>query len=129
MGVATASSWSNLILRRFNSSTSYSGSTGSGWLLLGRLQLCLEPFLLALSAALCHELPHVVIGFDGLSGLIADAHALVRIKLPHSLADVAADRIHQIAIHSVFEHARNGMVAQIVRPQLAEAGDLTQMIP
>jgi hypothetical protein len=92
-------------------------------------QLSLQLLLLASPPPVSYEFPYVVGRLNCLSGLIADADTLMRIKLPHSLADVAADRIHQIAIHSVFEHARNGMVAQIVRPQLVEAGDVAEVIP
>lgn len=53
----------------------------------------------------------------------------MRIEFTHSLADVAADCIHQFAIDSFFEHARNGMVAQIVWPQLLEARDVAEMVP
>jgi hypothetical protein len=92
-------------------------------------QLSLQLLLLASPPPVSYEFPYVVGRLNCLSGFIADSDALMRIKLPHSLADVAADRIHEFAINTVFKHARNGMVAQIVGPQLVEAGDIAQMVP
>ena len=104
LGFALASSCSTLILR-------------------------LQPLLLASPAPVSHEFPHVVVGLNCLSGLIAGSDTLMRIEFAHSLADMTADRIHQLAINPVFKHARNGMVAQIVGPQLVETGDVAEVIP
>lgn len=49
----------------------------------------------------------------------------MRIEFAHSLADMAADGIHQFAVDSVFEHAGDRVMAQIVRTELMETREVT----
>jgi len=53
----------------------------------------------------------------------------MRIVFPHSLADVAADRINQLPVHTILEHTCDGMVSEIVWSQIVKPGDLAQVVP
>jgi uncharacterized protein with ACT and thioredoxin-like domain len=94
-----------------------------------RLHLSIQPLPLAASTPVSHEFPHIVVRLNRLSGLVAHAGSLMGIEFAHSLADVAADLIHQFAVAPLFEHGRDRQMAKIVRTQLIKTGDIAQMVP